>query len=542
MSTVTSDAKSVVISSGTTHQFKVRATYTITTTDTKVTFTVTKFEIAVDKNYKPNMDGSMAIDGTTVNFDWKQIVSDGSSSWTWGTIWSGSKSKSWNRAAGSSSTKTFTGYAYPMVQGTSYKASVSVSISVPALPTYTLTYKANGGTGSDVTQTKTHGTAVTLKAASTFSRTGYTFSKWNTASGGTGTSYSAGASYTANAKATLYAIWSINTWTVSYNANGGSGAPASQTKTYGQALPLSSAKPTRTGYTFDSWNTAADGSGTKYAAGATYTANAAAILYAQWTLNTYAVTYDANGGTAAPAAQTKVYGTNLKLSSTKPARSGYAFLGWATSVGGDVAYAAGATYTANAALALHAVWTPVISASFGELERYSDAACTVQDDMGGYLRAAVSWECAVSVTASIATPAGLTLVGGSSQASAASGSLAAVFSGVSEQLAYTVAASFSTGSSSAAGGCKAASASLQKASPGAIYPLDFYRGSGVGVRAPAPEHGLAVGGGGTWLIDGFTRLPVIRYSGVASYTGDWPVSPCIVIDTADNGIYYCTND
>ena len=46
----------------------------------------------------------------------------------------------------------------------------------------------------------------------------------------------------------LYCVWQAKTYTISYNANGGSGAPASQTKTYGTTLTLSSTKPTRSGY------------------------------------------------------------------------------------------------------------------------------------------------------------------------------------------------------------------------------------------------------------------------------------------------------
>ena len=78
-------------------------------------------------------------------------------------------------------------------------------------------------------------------------RTGYTFKGWATSASATSATYSAGGSYTANSGATLYAVWQINTYTVSYNANGGSGAPSAQTKTYGVNLTLSSTKPTRTG-------------------------------------------------------------------------------------------------------------------------------------------------------------------------------------------------------------------------------------------------------------------------------------------------------
>ena len=121
------------------------------------------------------------------------------------------------------------------------------------------------------------------------------------------------------------------TYTVSYDANGGSGAPASQTKTKDVALTLSSTKPTRTGYKFLGWAASKTATSAQYQPGGSYTANAAVTLYAVWKENDYTVSYDANGGTGAPAAQTKKHGTALTLSSTKPTRTGYMFLGWAAS-------------------------------------------------------------------------------------------------------------------------------------------------------------------------------------------------------------------
>ena len=72
-------------------------------------------------------------------------------------------------------------------------------------------------------------------------------------------------------------------YTISYNANGGSSAPSSQTKDGGIDLTLSNTVPTRTGFAFAGWNTEANGSGTHYAGGATFTGNANTTLYAQWT-------------------------------------------------------------------------------------------------------------------------------------------------------------------------------------------------------------------------------------------------------------------
>ena len=152
------------------------------------------------------------------------------------------------------------------------------------------------------------------------------------------------------------AVTAKPSYTISYNANGGSGAPSSQTKWYDTSLTLSTIKPTRTGYTFKGWATSSSGS-IAYASGATYTANATITLYAVWSANTYSVTYNANGGSGAPSSQTKTYGIDLTLSDTKPTRTNYNFLGWGTSTSATtVSYASGATYTGNAALSLYAIW------------------------------------------------------------------------------------------------------------------------------------------------------------------------------------------
>lgn len=72
---------------------------------------------------------------------------------------------------------------------------------------------------------------------------------------------------------------------ISYNANGGSNPPASQKKVHGTSIALTTGVPTRDGYDFVSWNTAADGSGTSYGIGATFSTNAITTLYAQWHLS-----------------------------------------------------------------------------------------------------------------------------------------------------------------------------------------------------------------------------------------------------------------
>ena len=79
----------------------------------------------------------------------------------------------------------------------------------------------------------------------------------------------------------------------------------------------------------------------------------------------YTVNYNANGGSGAPDAQTKDGGIDLTLSSTVPTRTGYTFAGWNTQADGNgTPYAAGANYSANAAVTLYAQWTPTYTATF----------------------------------------------------------------------------------------------------------------------------------------------------------------------------------
>ena len=173
-------------------------------------------------------------------------------------------------------------------------------------------------------------------------------------------------------------------YTVKYNANGGSGAPGQQTKTYGVTLKLSSTKPTRTGYSFQGWGTTASDTSVNYSAGANYTSNASITLYAIWKANTYTVKFDANGGSGAPGQQTKTYGVTLTLSSVKPTKTNYNFLGWGTSVASTtVAYAPGSIYTANSAITLYAIWELAYTAP--RMTNFSVDRCTSSgeiDDTG----------------------------------------------------------------------------------------------------------------------------------------------------------------
>ena len=115
-------------------------------------------------------------------------------------------------------------------------------------------------------------------------RTSYTFRGWASTSTATTAQYKAKGTYYLNqaSDVTLYAVWLANSYTITYNANGGTGAPDPQTKTHGVNLTLSSKAPTKNGYIFDGWATSSTATTAQYQPGGTYTANANATLYAVW--------------------------------------------------------------------------------------------------------------------------------------------------------------------------------------------------------------------------------------------------------------------
>lgn len=236
--------------------------------------------------------------------------------------------------------------------------------------TYTLSYNANSGSGAPSSQQQTvtaGGTApsMTFTISNTRpTRTGYDFLGWSTSSSASTASYQPGGSIPVSGNTILYAVWKAITYTVSYNANGGSGAPASQTKSYNVALTLHSTAPTRTGYTFLGWSTSSSATSATYCTGSahttnnSYTTNAAATMYAVWQVITYTITYKpGSSGTGSQTTDTKTYNQSLTLKGAIFTRTGYAQTGWATSDGGAQAYALSASYTANAAATLFPVWT-----------------------------------------------------------------------------------------------------------------------------------------------------------------------------------------
>lgn len=249
-----------------------------------------------------------------------------------------------------------------VVSGTFQKSNQNITV-VYYPKTYTISYDANGGTGAPASQIKEQGKNISLSTQIP-ARSGYRFLGWGLSKNSEKVSYASGALYTTNSNLSLYAIWGPGSYTISFNAAGGTGAPIPQTKQHGVDLIIPDKIPSREGYEFYGWATGEIPNFATYYPGSVYSANHSETLYAVWVYPSpsYTVTYDANGGTGAPLPQTKQHGTDLILTNTTPSRPEYVFLGWSTSkTAVSAMYSAGDKYTANSSITLYAVWQKEIS-------------------------------------------------------------------------------------------------------------------------------------------------------------------------------------
>ena len=190
--------------------------------------------------------------------------------------------------------------------------------------TYTVTFDSNGG--SDVAPATDLAEGTTVKQPSNPSKTGYTFAGWYTQSDFSGTAWNFATDKISAKDTTLYAKWTVNSYTVTFDSHDGSVVPSATTD-FGDFVVEPDA-PTKTGYTFAGWFTASDVTGSAWDF-TTYEMPAHDItLYAHWTANQYGITYDLAGGvndSSNPSSYT--YGTGV--TSFAPAiKTGYTFVGW----------------------------------------------------------------------------------------------------------------------------------------------------------------------------------------------------------------------
>lgn len=250
--------------------------------------------------------------------------------------------------------------SYNANNGSGAPSSQSVSVSCKGWSTSNTASSASYSCGSSYKPT----TNITLYAvwysngSATISstkptRSGYTFLGWSTSSSASSASYSSGSSISISSNTTLYAVWKKNpttSYTVNYNANGGSVSPSSATVTAGNSvtLPMPSKTATITynanggsgapssqnvSLSCSGWSTSSTASSASYSCGSSYKPTANTTLYAVWGKGT------------------------TTLSSTKPTRAGYTFLGWANDKNATSAeFQSGTKVSLKDNVTIYAIW------------------------------------------------------------------------------------------------------------------------------------------------------------------------------------------
>lgn len=240
--------------------------------------------------------------------------------------------------------------------------------------TYTVKFDGNGSTGGTMAdQSFTYNTAQEL-TANTYTRTGYTFGGWSTTANGTKVHEDKASvqNLTAeqNGTVTLYAVWTPNTYTVTFHGGAGAtGAMATQSFTYDEEKALTTNAFIKDGYTFQGWSKTENGTTVDYTDGQmvrnlTDTNNGTVNLYAVWKVQQRKVDFkDTDGTDFDPAITVEVdHGSKVTANTTgyrEPTKMGYTFAGWSATqnatTGGQIldqlaAITADTTY--------YAVWTP----------------------------------------------------------------------------------------------------------------------------------------------------------------------------------------
>ncbi|GFZ25166.1 hypothetical protein CMETHOX_30890 [Lacrimispora indolis] len=230
---------------------------------------------------------------------------------------------------------------------------------------------ADGGSMGDQAMTYDEAASLTTNG---YTKTGYTFTGWNTQADGKGTAYGDGQNVvnlttTDGEVVKLYAQWRANSYSVRFDGNtADGGSMGDQAMTYDEAASLTTNSYTKTGYTFTGWNTQADGEGTAYSDGQnvvnlTTTDGEVVKLYAQWRANKYSIRFDGNtadGGSMGDQAMT--YDEAASLTANGYTKTGYTFTGWNTQADGEgTAYSDGQnvvnlTTTDGEVVKLYAQW------------------------------------------------------------------------------------------------------------------------------------------------------------------------------------------
>lgn len=233
--------------------------------------------------------------------------------------------------------------------------ALAVSCSDEAVK-LTLSYDANGGFGTPVPQECASGAELTVSDGASLVYEDHKFTEWNTARDGSGTAFAPGSTIKMTKDVKLYAQWK-DAFTVSFLPNGAQGETKKVTAEKGEKITA----PDGSGlimahYDFDSWNTVADGTGTKYMPGDQITVEKTMNLYARWKNHVYTITFNSNGGTGTVDPVSAFYGNVVVIPAGGFEREGYTFTGWNTKSDGSGTEVESGQHTVTATLELFAQW------------------------------------------------------------------------------------------------------------------------------------------------------------------------------------------
>lgn len=255
----------------------------------------------------------------------------------------------WDTNSGSTNPRYATEAEYPMPSNN--------NPTLYAIWFYTLTFEVNGGSAIDPIS-RAYNQYVNLPSTSDVTRTGYGLRGWATSATATTPRYDPGARYQIQSSQTFYAIWGPQ---LSYDANGGEGAIATQTYANNATVDLKTASDgiTRANYTLIGWSTNPNATEAEYALGQRIRITAPMTLYAVWGRN---VSFASNGATETLDPVYAVEGTSITLPSGGLTRDGYTLAGWSVRSDGTTKdYGLGESYTVRGNVTLTAVWECTLS-------------------------------------------------------------------------------------------------------------------------------------------------------------------------------------
>ena len=211
--------------------------------------------------------------------------------------------------------------------------SDSIVNEMTIVASYMVTFDSNTGTGTMQDQEISYNVSESL-TKNTYIKDGYIFNDWNTDSNGNGTNYADEATMLNVGDVTLYAQWILDSFSITYNLNDGNVAISNPDTYNSKTASFTLNNPVKTGYTFKGWS-GTDLTGDE---NQTVTITQGSIgdreYTANWTINTYRVKFNSNGGTGNMNDMNFTYGIAQALTSNAFEKSGYYFYGWNTKADG----------------------------------------------------------------------------------------------------------------------------------------------------------------------------------------------------------------